>query len=276
MQSALEELGQKINVMHSPSQISQEKLTEFAQNCVVALMAGGESSRFRSVPGSDSRNKNAYELPNGDTMIEMTLRHYIEAGFKDFVCLVYHKADTVEKVLGDGSKYDVNIKYCYDPEKPVGKGGAVRNALDKGFIDKDKYLIVHNPDDLIINFDGSFPRHIVSGHLEREEEKLATVVVVKKVQHEYTGMEIVNNKVVEIENYPMLPIPTHVGVTIFSPSCYDFFRELFDLSERVDFEKMLFPVLSKEDKLWAVDIPNECWLPVNNFKAYKKLLKYLE
>jgi NDP-sugar pyrophosphorylase family protein len=88
----------------------------------VALMAGGESSRYAAVLNGKKIQKNAHELPNGDTMIEMAIRTYRDVGIKKFVALVFHNAHTVEDRLGDGSKLGVEITYSHDPVQPVGKG----------------------------------------------------------------------------------------------------------------------------------------------------------
>ncbi|MFH1960882.1 MAG: sugar phosphate nucleotidyltransferase, partial [Patescibacteria group bacterium] len=229
-------------------------------NVVVALMTGGESSRFKEVEGSGNTHKNSFFLPNGDTMIEMTVRMYRDAGFKNFVALVYHKAQTIVDILGNGSKYGVSINYCHDPDHPVGKGGAVRNALDKGFIPQDKYLIVHNPDDLILEFPEIFPRYILEKHQEGEKRGcIATVAIVKETPYAYTGMKIEDGIVKEIEMYPMVKIPAHVGVTVFSPQTYQLFRDTFDLSKKTDFEKVLFPILARDKKLYSASIPTKSW-----------------
>lgn len=89
-------------------------------------------------------------------------------------------------------------------------------------------------------------------------------------------MKIDNGKVTQIEMYPMVPIPTHIGVTVFSPKSFKYFDKLFYLDKKSDFEKVLFPILSKKRELYAVAIPNECWLAVNNLKVYKQLVAYLE
>jgi len=277
MTEILQKLKKEICQTLPVREVEKSIYKNFIDNSVVALMAGGESSRFQEVPGASSTNKNAYKLPNGDTMIEMTLRMYATAGIKNFVCLVYHKAQTIEEVLGDGSKYGVTIKYSYDPDKPVGKGGAVLNALLNGSIPKGKNLIVHNPDDVIVNFNGSFPKHIISGHINNTiAGAVASVVVVEEMPHAYTGMTIADNLITQIEMYPMIPIPSHIGVTIFSPNAFDYFHQLFDLTKKSDFEQVLFPILCQSKKLYAVSIPTANWVAVNNLKAYNTLLKTLE
>lgn len=137
---ALDQLKTQLcDVIETPK-LTQEEFDKVKKNYKIVLMAGGESSRFKEVPGSTATNKSAFTLPNGDTMIEMTIRMYAEAGLKDFLILVYHHASSIIDLLGSGDKYGVNIDYCFDPEKPVGKGGAIRNAYEKGHLKKRKSL----------------------------------------------------------------------------------------------------------------------------------------
>lgn len=276
MKKALRELKKKITDIKKLRPISDSRWNEFVKQTTVVLMTGGESSRFLDVTKGSAVNKNAFELPNGDSMIEMAIRMYRDAGFKDFVALVYHGGNSIEKILGDGSKLGVKIRYSYDPKKPVGKGGAIKHAISQGVIPRNHYCIVHNPDDVILGFSGNFPRHIITGHLRGlDRGALATVVVVEETPYTFTGMKISDNFVKQIEMYPSIPVPTHVGVTVLSPDSYTYFDKHFDLDKKIDFEGTLFPILAKNNLLTAVSIPASCWLAVNNAKAYRELLKRL-
>lgn len=51
-------------------------------------------------------------------------------GFKKFVFLIGYRAEMIEEYYGDGSQRGIAIKYCYDGEKLLGTGGAVRRAYD--------------------------------------------------------------------------------------------------------------------------------------------------
>jgi len=274
MKKALKELKNKITKIKKPKKISDKVWRDFVDKTTIVLMAGGESSRFSEVTKGNPVNKNAFRLPNGDSMIEMTIRMYKAAGFKNFVALVFHNATSIEEILADGTGLGVKIKYSYDPEIPVGKGGAIKNAILNLSIPKEHYCIIHNPDDVIVDFVGSFPRHIVEGHIYGKRS-LATVVVVEETPYTYTGMKIINNVVHQIEMYPQIPIPTHIGVTILSPGTYSYFDKYFDLKKKADFESVLFPILAKRKLLGAVSIPSNCWIAVNNAKSYKELVKRL-
>lgn len=277
LQSELDNLARRIASFHEPSEISDEEWNNFSDNAVVALMAGGESSRYAAVLNGEKVNKNAHELPNGDTMIEMSIRMYRDAGIKKFVALVYHHAHTIEDRLGDGTGLGVEIKYSHDPRKPVGKGGAVRNALDNGSIPENANLIVANPDDVILNYPGSFARYIGSAHIEGEKKgMLATPILAPGQAYASTGMMVVEGQVIDTEMYPFIPVPAHVGITIFSPKIFPRFRELFSLEEKNDFEQVLFPLLANEKKLWSVGLTKGVWIAVNDLKSYKQLIDILE
>jgi len=277
MKAALDNFRDAIYSPGERTDISDTELQRFAGNSVVALAVGGEGSRLKAATESHQAHKTALRLPNDDTMAGRTIRMYRDAGFRDFVALVFHHAQSVIDVLADGKSLDVHITYSHDPERPVGRGGAIRNALDNGSIPRTKNLIVHNPDDQIIRYEGSFPRDIVAGHLAGVQKgMLATAVVVDGTPYTYTGMKIDHGVVEQIEMYPYIPIPTHVGVTVFSPSVYSYFTKLFDLTKKVDFESVLFPLLAQVKRLYSFVIPGKCWLSVNDPKALAKLIELVQ
>lgn len=276
MKAALEIFRKAIYSSGETVQTSASDIQRFAKDCVVALAVGGEGSRLKAATDARQVHKTALRLPDGDTMAERTIRMYRDAGFHNFVALVFHHAQSVIDILGDGSHLGVHITYSHDPERPVGRGGAIRNALDNGSIPRTKSLIVHNPDDQIINYEGNFPGDIVAGHLAGlQKGMVATAIVVDGTPYTYTGMKIVGGVVDQIEMYPYIPIPTHVGVTLFSPAIYDYFERLFDLSKKLDFESVLFPKLAEEKRLYSSMIPGRCWLSVNDPKALAKLIEII-
>ncbi len=276
LDTELAQLAGRIASFHTAPHVSETEWQQFADTTVVALMAGGESTRYAAVLNGQNIQKNAHEMPNGDTMIEMAIREYRDAGLKKFVALVYHNAHSIEERLGNGSQLGVEIVYSHDPEPPAGKGGAIRNALENGSIPEGYQLIVANPDDVIINFPGSYARFIGEAYLEGEKRgMLATAVLAPGQSYASTGMMVQDNAVVDTQMYPLIPVPAHVGITVFSPKLLPRFRELFSLSEKCDFERVLFPILAKERKLWSAGLKQGTWIAVNDLKSYNELAKLL-
>ena len=48
----------------------------------------------------------------------------------------------------------------------VGNAGAILHALNNGTIDDSLTSIIHNPDDVIVGFPGSYPHSFLEGHLK--------------------------------------------------------------------------------------------------------------
>ena len=252
-------------------------LEQFISNATVVLAAGGEASRFQSVPGANRIQKAAFLLPNGETMIERTIKMYRDLGLKNFALLVYNHAGSVEKLLGDGSVMGVNIVYSYDPGKPVGRGGAMRHAIEVGAVPKGNFLIVHNPDDQIVTNPVEVLREAILAHLARAERgAIGTAIMVKGTPYEFSGFQVEDDFVLGAEMYPFIHMPTHIGMTIFSPEVTEYFERLFSLTEKVDFESVLFPELTNEKKLASHFIPDNSWISVNDQKGLKKLIKAIE
>lgn len=276
LQTELDEFAISVASFRDPIDMSDEEWDKYANNAVVALMAGGESSRFKDVLAGQPVQKSVFELPNGDTMIEMTIRMFRDAGIKKFAALVFHNAKSTEDRLGDGSKLGVEIAYSYDPEMPVGRGGAIRHAIEIGAIPKGCNLIVANPSDIILDFPGSFPRFMVSGHIEGQKHgMIATAMLAPRLAYSANGMMVRDNQVIDTADFPLIPVPAHAGFTVFSPMALNLFIEMFKLNEKSDFEQALFPRLCKEGRLWSVGLTKGKWYQVKDSKQYKQLLEKL-
>jgi NDP-sugar pyrophosphorylase family protein len=104
---------------------------------------------------------------------------------------------------------------------------------------------------------------------------LATPVLAVGQPYAATGMMVVNNAVVDSQMYPLIPVPAHVGITVFSPEILPRFRELFSLDKKNEFEQVLFPLLAQEEKLWSAGLTQGTWIAVNDLKSYKQLVSIL-
>jgi NDP-sugar pyrophosphorylase family protein len=273
MDAALEELKTAICRPGARAVLAVDDLREFASRCVIALPVGGEGTRLRTITDRQGIQKNALRLPNGETLIERTIRMYRGAGFREFVALIFHSKHSITDVLGNGEELGVHVRYSEDPGGLVGRGGAILNALQNGAISRSKSLIVHNPDDVIARYPGSFPSDVVAAHLAGAKiGAIATAIMVAGARMPYTGMRLNNGVVEEVLAYPFVPIPAHTGVTAFSPEVYELFDELFDLKKRMDFEGILFPRLAHRGKLYSAIIPTESWFQVNDPKSLENLM----
>ncbi len=273
--SIMSELKSRINTEDTTTTVSQTEIEKAKENTVVVMPAGGKGTRIRAETHSENINKVMIAIDGKESMIERAIREYAEAGVKKFAILTGFLADVVEEHLGDGSRWGVEIKYSQDPGgRKVGNAGAILHALNNGTIDDQCTAIVHNPDDMVIGLDRCYCDVFLEGHLKARKNKcIVTFIVVPETPFQYSGMIIQKGKVVDVMKYPPIAVPAHTGITVFNPEVYDYFRRLVSLEVESSFENVVCPVLADEDRVFAINIPSECWVPVNDMKGIEKAKK---
>lgn len=120
-------------------------MIELAEMQVVVLM-GGLGTRLKNYTTDCPKSLvDVCGKPFFDYQLDL-LRAW---GFKKFVFLVGYKADMIEEHYGDGSELGISIKYCYDGEKLLGTGGAVRRALD---LIEDDFILMYGDSFMDIDY----------------------------------------------------------------------------------------------------------------------------
>jgi NDP-sugar pyrophosphorylase family protein len=269
IESIMAELRKRINTEDTTTTVSKEEIESLKSKTVVVMPAGGKGTRIRAETHSEGINKVMIKIDGRRSMIEKLIEDYAECGVTEFVVLTGFLADKVEEHLGDGSRWGVEIKYSEDPEgKKVGNAGAILHALNNETIDDRMTAIVHNPDDLIVRMDRPYGDVFLEGHAKGLKNGcIGTFVVVPETPFQYSGLIIDKGKVRDITKYPPVAVPAHTGITIFDPEVYGYFRRLVSLEVESSFENVVCPVIAGEERLYAINIPTETWIPVNDLKG---------
>ncbi len=269
LESIMAELRSRINTEDTTTRVSRKEIEVLRGETVVVMPAGGKGTRIRSETQNESINKVMISVDGKESMIERTVRDYAEAGFERFVVLTGFLTEKVEAHLGDGSRWGVKIRYSADPGgRKVGNAGAILHALNNGTLDDSLVSIVHNPDDMIIGMKRPYGEAFLEGHVKaRKNGCIATFVVVPETPYQFSGMIIKKGKVLDTTKYPMVALPAHTGITVFNPESYEYFRKLVSLEAESSFENVVCPALVREGRLFAVNIPSDTWIPVNDLKG---------
>ncbi len=277
LESIMAELRERINTEDTTTTVSKEEIEEQKAKTVVVMPAGGKGTRIRAETHSEEINKVMIKIDGKRSMIEKTVQDYVECGIDKFVVLTGFLAEKVEDHLGDGSRWGVTIRYSQDPDgRKVGNAGAILHALNNGTIDDKLTSIVHNPDDMIVGMDRPYGDIFLEGHAKgRKNGCIGTFVVVPETQFQYSGLIINNGKVRDITKYPQIAIPAHTGITMFDPEVYEYFRRLVSLDVESSFENVVCPTLSKENRLYAINILSDSWIPVNDLKGLELVIESL-
>jgi MurNAc alpha-1-phosphate uridylyltransferase len=92
----------------------------------VAILAGGLATRLH--PVTERIPKALVEVagrPFAEHQIELLRRH----GLTEITFLIGHLGEMVRDTLGDGSRWNVRLRYVFDGPEPLGTGGAVLRAF---------------------------------------------------------------------------------------------------------------------------------------------------
>ncbi len=215
----------------------------------------------------------------GQLLIDRCLNFYLNCGFTDFVFLLGYGQEEVRGHIGDGNRYGIRANFSEDPATSnVGKGKALRHAIDLGKIDLRKRAIVAFPDDIFT--DESLPVRVLLEHLYgvRTFGITTSTVLTRGMKWSYGVAELNKDGLVtRFEEKPFVQLLTSVGVYIFEPPTYAAARELLDMScqDPVEFEKSLLPELARRGQVYSILIPSECWLPINTQKDREEAEKVL-
>jgi NDP-sugar pyrophosphorylase family protein len=241
----------------------------------VIILAGGTGKRM----GNPNLPK-ALQVVAGKTLIDRCIEFYARCGLKNFILLTGFLHEEIEKHVGDGSKYGVNVKYCVDPPiKKVGKGKALKNAIQQGAIDLGKKAIVAYPDDVFL--DESLPLKLVKSHCGLTKKGVAaTIVCAKGIEYPY-GVALAYDDGEIIDEFlekPIAAIPSAVGLCIIEPEVYKVIEEKVDMNEEeaVELESVVFPYLAKIKKLGRLEIEVGEWIAINTQKELEIAEKLLQ
>jgi NDP-sugar pyrophosphorylase family protein len=245
------------------------------KNTQVVVLAGGMAKRM-----DNPEVPKALQRVAGKALIDWCIEFYAKHGFKNFVLLVGHLHEAIEEYVGDGSKYGVDIKYSVDPEiEKIGKGKALKHAIQTGKIDLNKRAIITYPDDIFLVDD--LPLSLLRTHLEMRKKKgiIATVVCVSGIEYPY-GVALTHDGdiVDEFFEKPILQVPSTIGLYLIEPEVCKVIEEKVDmgLDKTIEFEKVVLPEIARIKKLGRMLIPAGSWIPVNTQKELESAEKVLQ
>jgi len=249
--------------------MDSKELENYISNLVCVPIVGGEGKRLR--PFTNQKPKAL--LPVGierKPMLEYTILPWIKTGIKKFVMCTGYMSEEIEKHFGNGSKFGIHIDYSKE-ENRLETGGAIKNAIDKNKISKDKPIVIFYADDLVrLNIKDFIETHIKE---VKEHELKATLVVTTHFRVDYGLIETSDigiKKVTKFEEKPLIKKSANTGIYLIEPEVL----ELIDKQKPpFKFERVIIPKLVDLGWLIVYEIDWEDWMPVNTDKDYDKILQ---
>ena len=129
------------------------------------ILAAGLGTRLH--PLSAYRAKAALPIA-GTPLIARTLQHLRAAGIRRVVVNLHHRPDSITRIVGDGSAFDMQVRYSWETAV-LGSAGGPARAIP--LLESDRFLIVNG--DMITDVD---VRTLLRHHLDTNA--LVTLAVV--------------------------------------------------------------------------------------------------
>jgi bifunctional UDP-N-acetylglucosamine pyrophosphorylase/glucosamine-1-phosphate N-acetyltransferase len=229
------------------------------------ILAAGLGTRL--MPLTASTHKTLLQI--GDKpLLGHTLEALADNGIKDIFLVVSHRKEQVKGFFGDGSKFNVNIKYLEQKNPRGGTADAVRQAegrINEGFI--------------VLNGDILFDKLIIKNLIEKYKE-CDGVISCKEVENpwDYGTVLVEGERVVKIIEKMKNP-PTNlanIGIYIMP-------REIFDainstkLSVRGEYEiTESIQILIDRGMKFKFLKTNGFWMDVGKISDYEKAKEIYE
>jgi NDP-sugar pyrophosphorylase family protein len=222
------------------------------------ILAGGRGERLR--PLTDDRPKPMVEI-NGQPLIAYELGWLRKNGVNQVVVSCGYRWRVLQDYLGDGSQWELNIRYAVEPQK-LGRGGGIRFAMR--YLDPDPGpVVVANGDNLLdVGLAPMLARHAATS-------AMVTVALVPLISVRGIVETDERDRIVRFREKPELPHWINAGVYVFS-------REMAKLLPiKGDHEDTLFPRLATEGRLYGYKT-REVWRTVDTAKDVTEISQELQ
>lgn len=150
----------------------------------IVIMCGGFATRLGDL--AKKIPKSMMDI-HGKPFLEYQIENLEKQDMKDIVLCTGHLSKKIEEYFGDGSKFDVNIKYSYDIEKPLGPIGAIKKAES---LLNDNFFTMYGDSYLTIDFKKIY------NFFEKHEKPACMIVYKNYDKYDKSNIIVKDNMVV--------------------------------------------------------------------------------
>ena len=232
--------------------ILNDLLSKKSRSNPVLLMAGGLGTRLR--PLTENMPKPLLKVGNMP-ILETILTGFIENGFSRFFVSVNYKSEMIESYFGDGSRWDVDIKYLHE-RKRLGTAGALC-LLPK---ELQEPVVVMNGD-LLTKVDfGEFLDHHVS-------EGAAATMGVREYswQVPYGVIEMEDGQISRITEKPVHRCYVNAGMYVLSPEAI----RLVPTEEYLDMPELFRRIMAEGGRTAAYPVRGY-WMDIGQMEDFRQ------
>lgn len=227
----------------------------------VVVLMGGLGTRLKDY--TKQCPKSLVEV-NGRPFFDYQLDLLTAWGFKKFLFLIGYHAEMIEEYYKDGLDRGISIKYCYDGEKLLGTGGAIRHAYS--YLEDD-FLLIYGDSFMDIDYAETIYRY----ELGKSHGARALMTVLRNNNcFDKSNVVMKQDKLVLYDKHNPTPEMDYIdyGVCAYEKSLFEDYEEdvAFDIAE-------IQNRLSLEGKL-AAQIVTKRFYEIGSPKSLKEFSEY--
>lgn len=217
------------------------------------ILAGGKGTRLK--PYTTVFPKPLMPI-NDKPILEIVIKQLKSQGFDEIILAVGHLSELIMAFFGDGSKFDIKIKYSKEdtPLGTVGGLGLIKDELNETF------LIMNGDVLTTLNF-----LDLVNYH--KRNGAIATVALNKRNVHIDFGVVKLDNgnNIVDYIEKPNIDYLVSMGVYVFDQRVLENIRP----NEYLDFPNLVKKLIHKGEKVMGYSFDGY-WLDIGRPDDYER------
>jgi len=188
----------------------------------VLILAGGLGTRLGKL--SKNTPKSLMNI-NGKPFIDYQLKYLKAQNIENVVICVGHFSEQIEKYVGNGSRYGMDIIYSYDGINLLGTGGAIKNAI-RYF--EDDFFVMYGDSFLPIDFNKVFKKF-------KKKKSIAMMTILKNNNlWDFSNIKLKNDKIILYDKLNKEDSMDYIdyGLSVLKKNIFlKIDKKIFDLSE---------------------------------------------
>jgi len=226
----------------------------------VAILAGGLATRLE--PILKDTPKSLIEIC-GKPFIDWQLRLLAQSGINRVVLCTSHKSEMIEKYVGDGTKYGIQINYSKDGPTQLGTGGAIKKATQQL---EESFIVLYGDSYLPIDYKS------VEGAFKKQNDPALMTIYKNNNELDASNVFFEFGKVKKYSKGSKSSEFNYIdfGLSVFNKSVFSQYKldDNFDLSET-------FSALSKANRLAAYEVKDRFY-EVGSISGISDFTEYIK
>jgi len=222
------------------------------EDVTVVILAGGKGTRL--APYTTVLPKPL--MPVCDMpILEIVLRQLKHYGFRNIVISIGHLAELIRAFFGDGSKWQMNIRYVIE-DKPLGTIGPLKliDGLDKPFIVMNGDLLTD------INYAELYRYH------QQGQQKATVATTTKQVQISLGVLDTdPDRRLTGFREKPTHTYMASMGIYVYDPSIVG----LIPAGTHYGFDNLMLDMLAS-DRMVRIYPFDGLWLDIGRHEDYER------